>query len=137
MSRIRRPRPIIESIVKTRRPKKFEESDIKLFVEAVLEDADEEADEVIIEETVIDSIIEAVLEDADDEEADEAIIEETVVDSIIEAIIDKIAGGEAVRDKTAGEIVAIFDKAGERSRRTRDRIQAALRHSIVYRPRQN
>ena len=76
-----------------RRPKKFEESDIKLFVEAVLEDADE-ADEVIIEETVIDSILEAVLEDAD--EADEIIIEEIVINSSIEAIIDKIAGGEAV-----------------------------------------
>ena len=74
----------------------------------------------------------------------------------IVAIRDKIAGGgEAVRDKTAGEIEAILEaaervdefivepsveavrEAAERSRRTRDRIQAALRHSIVYRPRQN
>ena len=108
MSKIRRPKLIIESIVKTREagPKKFEESDIELFVEAVFEDADE-ADEVIIEETVVDSIIETVLEDAD-EEADEA-------------IIDKIAGGEAVHDKTAGEIVAILDKIAGGGEAVRDK----------------
>ena len=54
---IRRPRLIIESIVKARRPgqKRFEKSDIELFVEAAYEDADE-IDEITIEEIVIDSI---------------------------------------------------------------------------------
>ena len=46
-------------------PKKFEKSDIELFVEAAYEDADETADEVIIEKTVIESIIETILEEAD------------------------------------------------------------------------
>ena len=130
MSKIRRPNLIIESIVKTREagPKKFEESDIELFVEAVFEDADE-ADEVIIEETVVDSIIETVLEDAD-EEADEAIVDkiaggeavrdkiagriEAVRDKIAggEAVLDKIAGGEAVRDNTAEEVEAVREAAG-------------------------
>ena len=42
--------------VKARRPgrKKFEKSDIELFVEAAYEDADETADEITIEEIVID-----------------------------------------------------------------------------------
>ena len=63
---IRRPRLIIESIVKARAgPKKFEKSDIELFVVAAYEDADETADEVIIEKTVIESIIETILEEAD------------------------------------------------------------------------
>ena len=46
----------------------------------------------------------AVLEDAD--EADEITIEEIVIDSII----DKIVGGKAVIDNTAGAIVAVRDK---------------------------
>ena len=73
LSRIRRPKPIIESIVKTLEAKKIEEPDIELFVEAVLEDA-EEADEVIIEETVVESIIEAILIAA---EGVEAVLEAT------------------------------------------------------------
>ena len=63
-------------MLRIRRPKKFEESDIKLLGEAVLEDADE-ADEITIEEIVIDLIIETVLE-----EADEITIEEIVINSI-------------------------------------------------------
>ena len=94
------------------RAEKFEESDIELFVEAVFEDADE-ADEVIIEETVIESIIETVLE-----EADEITIEEIVIDSII----DKIAGGEAAHDNTAGEGVAVRDKTAGESEAIRDKI---------------
>ena len=103
MSKIRRPKLIIESIVKTREagPKKFEESDIELFVEAVFEDADE-ADEVIIEETVVEWIIETILEAAEG----------------VETGRDKIAGGEAVRDKIAGEGEAVRDKRAGGARET-------------------
>ena len=98
---IRRPRLIIESIVKTREagPKKFEESDIELFVEAVFEDADEE--------TVVDSIIEAILEAVEG----------------VEIGRNKIAGGGAVLDKTAGGVVAISNKAGERDEAIRVAIE--------------
>ena len=86
---IRRPRLIIESIVKARAgPKRFEKSDIELFVEAAYEDADETADEITIEEIVIDSIIDKIAGE-------------------IEATIDKIAG-EAANDNTAGERVDEF-----------------------------
>ena len=64
-SEIRGPKSTIESIVKTLKAEKFEESNIELFVEAAYEDADETADEVIIEKTVIESIIETILEEAD------------------------------------------------------------------------
>ena len=45
-----------------------------------------------------------------DEEADEIIVEEIIIGSIIVAIIDKIAGGGAIRDKTAGEVETGRDK---------------------------
>ena len=56
-----------------------------------------------VEETSVEL---AVLEAAErvDEEADEIIVEKIVINSI-EAIIDKIAGGEAAYDNTAGERV--------------------------------
>ena len=57
----------------------------------------------------------AVLEDAD--EADEITIEEIVIDSII----DKIAGGEAAHDNTAGESEAIRDKIAEGGEAARDK----------------
>ena len=41
---------------------------------------------------------------------------------------------EIVRD-TAAEGVEAVRKAAERSRRTRGRVEAAARHSIVFRPR--
>ena len=83
-------------------------------VEAITAGAVEKvgADESTIEEIVIGAVekvgaitggavekVGAVLEDAD--EADEITIEEIVIDSII----DKIAGGEAAHDNTAGERV--------------------------------
>ena len=77
LSKIRKPKSTIESIVKTLEAEKFEESNIELFVEAAYEDADETVDEVIIEKTVIELIIETVLE-----EADEITIEEIVINSI-------------------------------------------------------
>ena len=64
---------------------RFEESNIELFGEAA---HDNTAGEHV------------------DEEADESTIEEIVIDSIV----DKIAGGEAVQDSTAREIVDILDK---------------------------
>ena len=60
-----------------------------------------------VEEFTVDTSIEAIPEAAEriDEEADEA-------------IIDKIAGGEAVLDNTAGAVVTISDKVarGEAAR---------------------
>ena len=53
-----------------------------------------------------------------------------------EAILEAAERVEIVRDIAAEGVEAVRE-AAERSRRTRDRIQAALRHSIVYRPRQN
>ena len=53
-----------------------------------------------------------------DEEADESTIEEIVIDSIV----DKIAGGEAIRDKIAGEGVAVRDKTAGESVAIRDNI---------------
>ena len=45
-----------------------------------------------------------------------------------EDIIDKIVGGEAVLDNTAGAIVAISDKAGERD----EAILEAVEESRLY-----
>ena len=52
------------------------------------------------------------------EESDESTIEEIVIDSIV----DKIAGGEAVQDNTAGEGVAVRDKTAGESEAIRDKI---------------
>ena len=49
---------------------------------------------------------------------DEIIVEEIVIDSII----DKIAGGEAAHDNTAGEGVAVRDKTAGESEAIRDKI---------------
>ena len=72
---IRGPKSTTESIVK--RAEKFKESNIELF-EAIYEAVERVADEITIEEIVINSNIET---------------------------IDKIAGGEAADDNTAGERV--------------------------------
>ena len=77
-SEIRGPKSTIESFVKTLKAEKFEEeSNIELF-EAIYEAVERVADEITIEEIVINSNIET---------------------------IDKIAGGEAADDNTAGERV--------------------------------
>ena len=79
---------------------------------------------------IVEAILEAI-EKAD--EADEVIeTEETFVELIGEAILE---AAERVEEFVVEPSVEAVREAAERSRRTRDRIQAALRHSIVYRPR--
>ena len=59
-------------------------------------------------------------------------VEELTVEPSVEAILNKAAEGvEVIRDKAAGGVEAVRDKAaGEIFR-----IEAAARHSIVFRPR--
>ena len=66
------------------RSKKIEEPGIELFVEAILEAA-EEADEVVAEETFVESIVEAVHDKAAER------VEELLVEPSVEAVRDKAA----------------------------------------------
>ena len=78
------------------------------------ERVDEEADEITIEEIVIDSIIDKIA-------GGEAVLDNTA--GAVVAISDKIAGDGAVLDNTAGGVVAISNKAGERDEAIRVAIE--------------
>ena len=78
-----------------------------------------------VDEFIVEPPVEAILEAAER-------VDESIVEPPVEAILEAT---ERADEFIVDPPVEAVHEAAERSRRTRDRIQAALRHSIVYRPR--